>query len=62
MHRDICVTNAAYIRPWLLEASHLLQALAGKLDDPDALDEWFEGAKAARDEWMEERDAESRER
>lgn len=62
MHRDICVTNATYIRPWLLEASQLLQTLATNLDNPEALDEWFEGAKIARDEWMHERGPHPRER
>lgn len=49
MHRDICLTNADAIRPWLLEAAAALQSLAGDLDDPEALMRRFEAAKAARD-------------
>ena len=49
MHRDICLTNAREIRPWLVETAQALQALAGELDDGAALLRRFENAKAVRD-------------
>lgn len=49
MHRDICLTNAAEIRPWLVETARELEALAAELDDEAALQRRFEIAKAIRD-------------
>ncbi|MDQ5850652.1 MAG: prephenate dehydrogenase/arogenate dehydrogenase family protein [Chloroflexota bacterium] len=57
MHRDICLTNAAEIRPWLIETARELEALAAELDDEAALQRRFEIAKAIRDALI-ERDGE----
>jgi prephenate dehydrogenase len=50
MHRDICLTNGAAIRPWLRAAAQALESLANDLDDGDALLQRFEQAKTVRDE------------
>jgi prephenate dehydrogenase len=50
MHRDICLTNSAAIRPWLQAAIRALQSFADDLDDSAALFERFERAKSSRDQ------------
>ena len=52
MHRDICLTNADAIRPWLQSAIHALSTFAHDLEDGDALLRRFEHAKVARDGMM----------
>lgn len=52
MHRDICVTNADEIRPWLQAAARALEQLAAELHDGAAMLRRFEDAKAARDRWI----------
>lgn len=52
MHRDICVTNAEAIRPWLLRTADALTAVAGLLDDPEAMLRLFERAKRHRDAFL----------
>lgn len=52
MHRDICVTNADEIRPWLTAAARALQQLADELHDGAAMLRRFEEAKVARDQWI----------
>ena len=54
MHRDICLTNATEIRPWLREAARMLETLAAELDDDHALLERFVHAKRVRDELVAE--------
>ncbi len=52
MHRDICVTNADEIRPWLTAAARALQQLADEIHDGAAMLRRFEEAKVARDRWV----------
>jgi prephenate dehydrogenase len=52
MQRDICVTNADEIRPWLRAMAEALGEVAGLLDDPIAMGAWLQEAKTARDEWL----------
>ncbi len=56
MHRDICLTNAEAIRPWLHTMADFLNQLADNLDDPVALQGLFESAKQHRDEWIHQRE------
>ncbi len=37
MHRDICLSNQEYLRPWLIETARTLEQIAAHLDDPDFL-------------------------
>ena len=55
MHRDICLTNADAIAPWLRAMADELLAIADRLEDPLALDAFFEAAKSSRDAWMRDR-------
>ena len=52
MHRDICVTNAEAIRPWLLRTAERLASLADLLDDPESMLDLFERAKRHRDAFL----------
>lgn len=52
MQRDICVTNADEIRPWLRAMAEALGEVAGLLDDPAAMGDWLQEAKTARDAWL----------
>lgn len=52
MQRDICVTNADEIRPWLRAMAAALAEVADRLDDPAAMAAWLQEAKTARDEWL----------
>jgi prephenate dehydrogenase len=52
MHRDICLSNADALKPQLLSMSRLLEEIAAHLDDPQYLEQLFEQAKEARDEWL----------
>jgi prephenate dehydrogenase len=52
MQRDICVTNADEIRPWLRAMAEALGEVAGLLDDPVAMGDWLQEAKTARDAWL----------
>jgi prephenate dehydrogenase len=52
MHHDICITNAAAIRPWLVATARALEGLADGLEDSPALLKRFEEAKAIRDEMI----------
>ncbi|HEX6292249.1 MAG TPA: prephenate dehydrogenase/arogenate dehydrogenase family protein [Herpetosiphonaceae bacterium] len=61
MHRDICLTNAEAIRPWLLSMADFLRGLADSLNDPVALQMLFEAAKQQRDTWLYEREEPERE-
>jgi prephenate dehydrogenase len=56
MHRDICLTNAEAIRPWLHNMADFLSRLAEQLDDPEALQALFDSAKQHRNEWLRNRD------
>lgn len=51
MHRDICLTNPA-IAPRLREMARLLDDLAGRMDDPQHLESFFEAARQAREAWL----------
>lgn len=55
MHRDICLTNAAAIQPWLRDMAVLLNSLADRLDDAYELHALFDSAKQGRDAWLHER-------
>jgi prephenate dehydrogenase len=55
MHRDICLTNAESIRPWLRDMAGFLNQLADRLDDSVALHALFEVAKHSRDDWLAQR-------
>lgn len=55
MHRDICLTNAAAIRPWLRDMARLLDDLADHLDAPGYLEQLFSGAREQRNDWLDER-------
>ena len=57
MHRDICLSNAEAIRPWLHNMAALLSQLADQLDDPQALQALFEDAKQHRDQWLHDRES-----
>ena len=52
MHRDICLTNAGAIRPWLHSVIRALATFADDLEDGDALLRRFEHAKVVRDGMM----------
>ena len=52
MHRDICLTNADAIGPWLEAAARALRQVAAELHDGAALLRRFEEAKTARDRWI----------
>jgi prephenate dehydrogenase len=56
MHRDICLTNADAIRPWLQHMADFLSQLADQLDNPEALQTMFDSAKQHRDDWLHHRD------
>lgn len=56
MHRDICLTNAAAIQPWLRDMARLLDEVACHLDDPAYLDQLFSIAQQRRNHWLGERD------
>ena len=60
MHRDICLTNADAIRPWLRAAARTLEAIADDLDDSVAMEQRFEQAKTVRDEMLNKRTARHR--
>lgn len=55
MHRDICLTNADAIQPWLRHMADFLNTLADRLDDAQALHALFDSAKQGRDAWLDER-------
>lgn len=52
MHRDICLTNAESIQPWLREMAGFLNNLADGLDNADDLQALFESARQGRDSWL----------
>jgi prephenate dehydrogenase len=55
MHRDICLTNAAAIRPWLHDMAGLLNEIAANLDDPAYLDQLLGSAQQRRNHWLDRR-------
>lgn len=55
MHRDICLTNAAAIRPWLHQMAGLLTEIAANLDDPIYLERLLGNAQQRRDDWLDQR-------
>lgn len=55
MHRDICLTNAAAIQPWLRGMARLLDDMADHLDDPAYLEPLFSDAQQRRGDWLERR-------
>lgn len=55
MHRDICLTNAAAIKPWLRDMARLLDDMADHLDEPDYLEPLFSVAQQQRNGWLDER-------
>lgn len=55
MHRDVVLTNAAAIAPWLRSYARLLDEVAAHLDDPAFLDAFFRTAQQQRDEWLRQR-------
>lgn len=56
MHRDICLSNAAAIRPWLAAMARELATLADRLEDPEHLTAYFHGARDQRNEWLQSRE------
>lgn len=52
MHRDICLTNAGAIQPWLRHMAGFLTTLADRLDDAQDLHALFDSAKQGRDDWL----------
>lgn len=52
MHRDICLTNAAAMQPWLRDMARLLDHAADHLDDPDYLKYLFGDAQRQRASWL----------
>lgn len=52
MHRDICLTNADAIQPWLRNMAAFLNTLADQLDDAQDLHALFASAKQGRDDWL----------
>jgi prephenate dehydrogenase len=59
MHRDICLTNAAAIRPWLHDMASLLNEIAANLDDPAYLDQLLGSAQQRRNHWLDQRNSDA---
>lgn len=56
MHRDICLSNEAQIRPWLLQTARALEEIAESLGNPERMQQWFDQTKAVRDDMYKQRD------
>lgn len=56
MHRDICLSNAAAIRPQIERMARLLDEVAAHLDDPEYLAQFFHHAREQREAWLRDRE------
>lgn len=55
MHTDICLSNAGAITHQLRGMARLLDEVADHLNDAEYLQHFFDRAKQARDQWLQER-------